>query len=109
MGDFKLARELDESLLLDLGLDSDTPRGLIVEAIKEYLVRRGKNCAICGKRHDRKQLQIGRRRPASKGGGDKMGNLQLICPKCVEIKGDNTMLEVRKMLRSRKNSGRSPD
>lgn len=100
--EFLLAKRLDETLLADLKASADMPRGHICDLIKEHLIRRGKNCAICGKHHNRRDLVIDHRVPTSHGGQDNIENLQLLCIGCSLIKGNDTMMEVRKKLRAKK-------
>ena len=97
--DFMLINPIDESLLETLNADSSTPRAEVIDLIKEYIGRRSRKCGLCGKTHNRRELQIDRRKPLSHGGKDNIKNLQLLCQKCKEIKGDNTMLQTRKNLR----------
>jgi len=104
--EFRLSATLDESLLAALGATADMPRGCIIDLIKEYLVRRGKRCALCGKTYNRRELNIDRRRPASKEGGDNIENLQLLCRGCVVLKGTGSMLDVRKRMRLNKKGKR---
>ncbi|MCX6695830.1 MAG: HNH endonuclease signature motif containing protein [Candidatus Altiarchaeota archaeon] len=99
---FKLSEPLDETLLEDLGVTAKTPRDDIIHLIKEHLNRRNKKCAICNKKYESKALIINYRRPTSKGGGDNIKNLQLLCWDCTTLKGNNTMLEVRKKLKLQK-------
>jgi 5-methylcytosine-specific restriction endonuclease McrA len=101
---FVLPKELDKSMLKELDATSDMPRGHIVDLIKEHLCRRGKNCALCNKSFNRRDLQIDRRRPTSQGGGDSMDNLQLLCKNCAMLKGSKSMLEARKKQRLEKNA-----
>ena len=105
--EFKLALHLDESLLEALGATADMPRGQIVDMIKEYLIRRSRDCALCGRHFNRRELMIDHRVPPSDGGGDDIRNLQLLCRKCVTIKGNRSMLEVRKMMRRKRQRDKS--
>ncbi|MBU0762556.1 MAG: HNH endonuclease [Candidatus Altiarchaeota archaeon] len=101
--DFKLSDRIDEDLLETIGATQEMPKGAIVDMIKEYLFRRGKACALCKKTQHRKKLSINHRIPKSKGGRDNIENLQLLCARCLELKGDKTMLETRKKIRTQKN------
>jgi 5-methylcytosine-specific restriction endonuclease McrA len=98
-GDFRLAAELDPELLEKIGATSDMPRGRICDLIKEYLIRRGRTCAVCSREFDRRNLFIGHRKHPSDGGGDNVENLQLLCRRCAELKGGRSMLDVRKQQR----------
>ena len=100
--EFKLIEPLDESLILTLKAAADMPKGRIIDLLKEHLCRRGKNCALCGKNFNRRELIIDRRKPISHGGRDNIENLQLLCHRCSALKGDNTMLQIRKKLRAQK-------
>jgi hypothetical protein len=66
--EFRFIKPLDEGLMQALNVDPSTPRGKIVDLIKEYICRRGKRCSLCGKRKNRKELNIDRRKPKSQGG-----------------------------------------
>jgi|GEM_PF-1441840 len=101
---FNLIVPLDENLIRTLKADSSTPRGEIINLIKEYICRRGKKCSLCGKRCYRQDLIIDRRKPISHGGKDNIENLQLLCQKCSELKGNNTMLQIRKKIRAEKHN-----
>ena len=101
--DFTLSDPLDESLLEAVGASSDMPKGRIMDLIKEYLCRRGKTCAICQKTCNRKELTLDHRKPTSKGGTDRIENIQLLCRRCLPLKGNSTMLDIRKRLRQAKN------
>ncbi len=100
---FMLITPLDEDLIIALDIEPSTPRGKVIELIKEYICRRGKKCSLCGKTHNRRDLTIDRRKPISHGGRDNIENLQLLCHNCSELKGNSTMLQVRKRLREQKN------
>ncbi|MFH1835512.1 MAG: HNH endonuclease signature motif containing protein [Methanobacteriota archaeon] len=102
VNEFKLMEPLDERLIQTLKADSSTPKGEIINLIKEHICRRGKKCRLCGKRCYRRDLIIDRRKPISHGGKDNIENLQLLCQKCSALKGNNTMLQIRKKLRAEK-------
>ncbi len=99
---FSLIEPIDDSLIQTLGIEHGTPKADIISLIKEYMCRRGKKCALCGKTFNRKDLTIDRRKSISHGGKDNMDNLQLLCHNCSELKGNSTMLQVRKQLRLQK-------
>jgi 5-methylcytosine-specific restriction endonuclease McrA len=105
--EFRLAKVLDATLLETLGATADMPRGRIVDLIKEYLCRRGRVCAFCGKTFNRRELYIDHRKPSGHGGLDNLENLQLLCIKCSQFKGKGTMLDARKRLRQRKSAKRA--
>ena len=100
--ELKLIDPIDEILLTTLNATADMPKGRIMDLIKEHLCRRGKTCALCGKNFNRRGLIIDRRKPISHGGKDNIENLQLLCFSCSALKGNNTMLQVRKKQRSAK-------
>jgi len=100
--EFRLSKELDPELLEKLQAKADDPRGHIVDLIKEYLIRRGRNCALCGQHFNRRELSIDHRRPTNEDGRDNIENLQLLCRKCVQFKGHGTMLDARKRMRATK-------
>ncbi|MFH0859783.1 MAG: HNH endonuclease signature motif containing protein [Candidatus Altiarchaeota archaeon] len=100
--EFKFIEPLDESLILALNAEPDTPKDKMVYLIKEHLCRRGRKCSLCGKSYNRRNLIIDRRKPVSHGGRDNIENLQLLCHKCSALKGGSTMLQIRKKLRAQK-------
>jgi len=102
---FRLQTPIDEGLTQAIGAQPGAPRSDIIALIKEYLCRRGKKCSLCNKTFNRKNLVIDRRRPSSKGGGDDIGNLHLLCLACADLKGKGSMLDARKKLRLLKMKG----
>ncbi|MFH1722192.1 MAG: HNH endonuclease signature motif containing protein [Candidatus Altiarchaeota archaeon] len=96
--EFRLIEPLDENLIETLKADPATPKGKIIDLIKEHIFRRSKKCSLCGNRCNRRDLGIGRRKPISHGGKDNIENLQLLCFSCSELKGNSTMLQIRKKL-----------
>ncbi|MCY4449753.1 MAG: HNH endonuclease signature motif containing protein [Chloroflexi bacterium] len=56
-------------------------------------------CNGCGKRFDLRNMTVDHIRPFSKGGGERLSNLQLLCGACNSLKGNGTMGELRKKLR----------
>jgi len=107
--EFKFIDPLDESLLRELNVPSDMPEAGIINLIREHLYCRSNRCALCGAVHHRRELTVGRRRPESHGGEDNIKNLQLLCRRCSALKGDGTMLHVRKRLRAEKLKRRMSD
>ena len=67
---------------------------------KHYLfgIQEGK-CKGCGMRFDYRHFHIDHMFPKSKGGGDNIQNLQLLCGSCNTIKGDRDMPYLMKRLR----------
>lgn len=100
--EFKLIEPIDESLAELFDVHPGMPKGAVIDRIKEYLCRRGKKCSLCGKSRHRRELKIDRRKPVSHGGKDNIENLQLLCYRCSALKGNSTMLEMRKTLRMKK-------
>jgi len=57
--------------------------------VRNWVLKRDKNiCLCCGAK---KNLTIDHILPKSKGGGNKMSNLQILCKICNEIKADSTI------------------
>ncbi len=74
---------------------TDIPRRTDVDAPKNY--RQNKHvlygqqegrCGGCGTHFEFRHLEVDHRVPSSKGGGDHIENLQLLCGNCNRIKGD---------------------
>ena len=52
-------------------------------------------CAECRNHYRSKDMQIDHVTPRSKGGGNELANLQLLCAHCNSVKGDGTMDDLR--------------
>ena len=62
-----------------------------------YRVQGGK-CKGCGKKFDSRNLTVDHIRAFSKGGGERLNNLQLLCGACNSLKGDGTMAQLKRKL-----------
>ena len=58
-------------------------------------------CVGCRRRYSFDIIQVDHIIPKSKGGGDTVGNLQLLCPTCNMLKGDRDMEHLRMKIRAR--------
>lgn len=69
---------------------------------REILYRRqGGYCAGCDHHFPSRNLTIDHIVPSSKGGGDEIPNLQLLCHACNQLKGDGTQEQLIADLRER--------
>jgi len=62
------------------------------EIIAEWIKRNGDRCPICGLPLDPKSCTIDHIIPRTFGGGDEIGNLQLLCGHCNRVKADKPFL-----------------
>ena len=58
-----------------------------------------RRCAYCGRRHRIRYLEIDHKWPVSRGGGDEIANLQLLCTPCNMRKGIQSDEEFRRRYR----------
>ncbi len=74
----------------------DSGRPVIPWSVKNklFMAQKGK-CFYCGYTHRMKYLEIDHMYPASGGGGDDIGNLQLLCTQCNMRKGIQSDEEFR--------------
>ena len=75
-------------------------RGYIGKSTKEelYKKQRGK-CMYCGIKLTIRYFHLDHKTPVARGGGDNIGNLQLLCAPCNGRKGDMTDGEFRRKYR----------
>lgn len=77
-------------------LNSGRRRGIFPWRLKNKLLRaQGGRCAYCGRVHHRRYLEIDHKYPVSRGGGDEIDNLQLLCNPCNMRKGIQSDEEFR--------------
>ncbi len=58
-------------------------------------------CLGCRKKVPMGGMQVDHIKPLSRGGGERLTNLQLLCGRCNAMKGDGTMAELRKRLKAK--------
>lgn len=64
-------------------------RGVPKDWLKRELARRsGLKCVHCGEAKTRRELTLDHIIPWSKGGKAELGNLQLLCEPCNQVKAD---------------------
>ena len=61
----------------------------------------GGKCKGCGKKFSKENLTVDHIVPLSKGGSERLNNLQALCGHCNSVKGDGTMAQLRKRLRQK--------
>lgn len=73
---------------------------------RDYLRHKGRlygeqdgHCNGCGRHFDERNLEVDHIHPVAKGGGDDIGNLQLLCHTCNREKGVGTQGELMRRLR----------
>ena len=77
--------------------NSNSRREPIPRRTKGQLFRTQKGrCAYCGRSHRIDYLEIDHKLPVSRGGGDEVENLQLLCTSCNMRKGIQTDQEFRR-------------
>lgn len=76
--------------------DSDTGRIVFPRSVKHqlFMAQKGR-CSYCGRTHRTRYLEIDHKHPVSRGGGNEIGNLQLLCTPCNMRKGIQTDEEFR--------------
>ena len=68
------------------GFHCKIPRNRITpKEIRKMINSKNASCAYCG---SKKNLEIDHIKPVSKGGGNNIENLQILCRKCNKAKGD---------------------
>ena len=65
-------------------------------------------CLGCKKKVPMGGMQVDHIRPLSRGGTERLTNLQLLCGRCNAMKGDGTMGELRKRLKAKETPKRKP-
>ena len=89
----------------------DIPYRTDIEPIKKYSDRENKQylygkqqgyCKACTRYFEYRNFEIDHVIPRSKGGGDNLENLQLLCGHCNKTKGKGTMEELRVKLKEEK-------
>ena len=72
-----------------------------------YRVQSGK-CMYCGRKIPKDLFHIDHKTPFSRGGSDRLANLQLLCPTCNTRKGDMSDGEFRRRYRLGPSRGAKP-
>ena len=77
--------------------DSDTHRVVFPRTVKNqlFMAQKGR-CFYCGRTHRVRYLEIDHKYPLSRGGGNEIGNLQLLCTPCNMRKGIQSDEEFRR-------------
>ena len=79
------------------GYDDWSERDPIPWRVKNQLFRAQKGrCNYCGRTHRMRFLEIDHKWPVSRGGGDEVSNLQLLCKRCNMRKGIQSDEEFRR-------------
>ena len=80
--------------------DSDTHRVVFPRTVKNqlFMAQKGR-CFYCGRTHRVRYLEIDHKYPISRGGGNEIGNLQLLCTPCNMRKGIQSDEEFRRRYR----------
>ena len=80
--------------------DSDTNRIVFPRSVKNqlFMAQKGR-CSYCGRTHRIRYLEIDHKYPFSRGGGNEIGNLQLLCTPCNMRKGIQSDEEFRRRYR----------
>ena len=63
--------------------------------------QQGGQCNGCGQKFAVRNLTVDHIKPFSKGGGERLTNLQLLCGSCNSIKGNGTQAELKKRLKEK--------
>ena len=80
--------------------ESDPRRVIFPRRLKYQLfTAQGRRCAYCGRAHRMDYLEIDHKNPVSRGGGNEVDNLQLLCTPCNMRKGIQTDTEFRRRYR----------
>lgn len=61
--------------------------------------QQGGKCKGCNKKFEMRNLAVDHIRPFSRGGGERLTNLQLLCTACNSLKGDGTMAQLKQKLK----------
>ena len=77
--------------------DSDTSRIVFPRSVKNqlFMAQKGR-CSYCGRTHRIRYLEIDHKHPFSRGGGNEIDNLQLLCIPCNMRKGIQSDEEFRR-------------
>lgn len=76
----------------DIPKRTDIAEVLVTESVKKMLFKeQGGACHGCGTQFDIRHFEIDHIIPKAKGGGNYLGNYQLLCGSCNRIKGDRPM------------------
>ena len=77
--------------------DWDTRRIVFPRSVKNqlFMTQKGR-CSYCGRTHRIHYLEIDHKHPFSRGGGNEIGNLQLLCTPCNMRKGIQSDEEFRR-------------
>ena len=59
----------------------------------------GGKCKGCSKKFDMRNMAVDHIRPFSRGGGERLTNLQLLCTACNSLKGAGTMAQLKQKLK----------
>ena len=63
--------------------------------------QQGGKCKGCSKKFEMRNMAVDHIRPFSKGGSERLTNLQLLCTSCNTLKGAGTMAELKKKLQAK--------
>ena len=76
--------------------DWDRRRVIFPRSVKNqlFMAQKGR-CSYCGRTHRMRYLEIDHKYPFSRGGGNEISNLQLLCIRCNKRKGIQTDDEFR--------------